>query len=109
MGIYPDIVFSTPDGRPLSAEGASYKDEIIITRSRPGVTTARRYKLVDEVVERSDCFCCSCGDREGSDMACRNHGHGLAGERPCEVHNMPGKPDEDGVMPESVQKARNRL
>lgn len=108
MGVYADVGFSTPDGQALSAEGASYKDEIIITRSLPGVKTIRRYKLAGETVERSDCFCCSCGDREGSDMACRNHGNGLAGERPCETHNMPGSTDDEGKIPDSVQKARGR-
>lgn len=52
----------------------------------------------------SECFCCSCGDRdrEGSDPFCRNHG--WAGERPCEKHGSPGKVDDDGKMPSSVEE-----
>ena len=56
-------------------------------------------------VERTDCFCCSC-DPESStqDGACRNHGYYAS--RPCEVHHMAGSPDDDGVMPISVQAQR---
>jgi len=38
--------------------------------------------------ERTTCYCCSCGEREGSDPYCRNHG--FAGERRCEKHRMRG-------------------
>jgi hypothetical protein len=106
MGIYPTILFTDERGRALSLEGASYRDEYWVTRTEPGLKTTRRYTMVQETVVRDDCFCCSCGEREGSDASCRNHGNGMAGERPCEVHNMPGAVDDDGEMPESVQ-ARN--
>jgi hypothetical protein len=106
MGIYPTILFTDERGRALSLEGASYRDEYWVTRTEPGLKTTRRYTMVQETVVRDDCFCCSCGEREGSDASCRNHGNGLAGERPCEVHKMPGAVDDDGEMPESVQ-ARN--
>lgn len=72
------------------------------------VTTIYQPILVIE--ERDDCFCCSCGEREGSDPACRSHGD--YGKRPCEEHGMPGYTWEDegggdsGVMPASVQAAR---
>lgn len=67
-----------------------------------------------EIRDRYACWCCSCGDREGSDPYCRNHG--FAGTRPCEQHGMEGAMvhpedwDEEGPphMPESVQKARAR-
>lgn len=61
-------------------------------------------------VQRITCFCCSCGDRPGSDPACRNHG--FAGLRPCEEHGTPGSVwDEDFEngprgMPDSVQVVR---
>ena len=65
-----------------------------------------------EECERTDCYCCSCGEREGSDAACRNHG--FAATRPCEKHNLPGQPwgEElvgspwEGTMPASVQQYR---
>lgn len=63
-----------------------------------------------EECERTDCYCCSCGDREGSDVACRNHG--WAATRPCETHNMPGQTwgeeagELEGKMPATVQQAR---
>lgn len=67
-------------------------------------------------VQRITCFCCSCGEREGSDPACRNHG--FAAVRPCEEHGTPGSvwdadtgdgeplPDWHNTMPESVQVIR---
>jgi hypothetical protein len=69
-------------------------------------------------VQRITCYCCSCGDREGSDPACRNHG--FAAVRPCEEHGTPGSvwdadmgdgeplPDWHDTMPESVQEVRKR-
>lgn len=60
------------------------------------------------VVSRDTCYCCSCSDNGYggaiNDPYCRNHG--WYGERPCELHNMPGASGEDGLMPESVQAAR---
>ena len=76
------------------------------TSSTPGVTRSRRIIALPWQEERTDCFCCSCGWVGGSDMFCRNHG--FAGERPCEVHGLPGQEDEDGVMPDSVQHERAR-
>jgi hypothetical protein len=76
----------------------------------PGLIRRRTVVAHEWVEERSNCFCCSCGDREGSDPACRNHG--FAATRPCETHNMPGSEwDEEmggGGMPESVQEIRRR-
>lgn len=56
----------------------------------------------------NQCLCCSCSDVSNlhiTDPYCRNHG--FAGSRPCEEHNSPGMPDEEGNMPESVQKRRS--
>lgn len=69
------------------------------------VRTVTRTKWTEH--ERTNCYCCSCGERENSDPYCRNHG--FAGQRPCEVHNLPGQTDEDGVMPASVQKVYRAL
>lgn len=74
----------------------------------PGYTNVRtvtRTKWAEH--ERTDCYCCSCGHREGSDPYCRNHG--FAGERACERHKLPGTPDEDGRMPVSVQERRKQI
>lgn len=75
------------------------------------------YKLTRQVtatqwveMERTDCYCCSCDDDDlGNyvDVFCRNHGY--AGERPCEVHNLPGTIDPDytpeqTTMHDSVQE-----
>jgi len=58
--------------------------------------------------ERINCFCCTCPDGGGpADPCCRNDG--WWGTRPCELHNMPGEVDEDGVMPASVQEYRQRV
>lgn len=103
MGIYPSILLTDERGRALTLEGASYRAEYWVTRTEPGLKTTRRYAMVEETIVRDDCFCCSCGDREGSDPSCRNHGNGLVGERPCEVHKMPGSVKDNGVMPSSVQ------
>ncbi len=79
----------------------------------PGLVRRRTVVAHEWTEERTECFCCSCGDREGSDAACRNHG--FAAKRPCERHNMPGSEWEDfgiegdtsvGTMPESVQAVR---
>jgi len=81
----------------------------------PGYKNSRTVTATKwELAERTDCYCCSCGVREGSDAACRNHG--FAAERPCETHNMPGKPwgaelegtPLEGTMPASVQVERIR-
>lgn len=81
--------------------------EVTIIVSEPGLEYRATLKPEDWTEVRTNCFCCSCGDMEGSDPACRNHG--FAATRPCELHNMPGSPwDDDGTMPESVQVARAR-
>lgn len=81
----------------------------------PGYIRSRTVTATPWVeTSRDDCFCCSCGEREGSDPACRNHG--WAAQRPCETHNLPGQPwDNDpetgamgGGMPLSVQAERAR-
>jgi hypothetical protein len=59
-------------------------------------------------VERTDCHCCSCSvDGFAVDPHCRNHGY--YGERPCELHNMPGTAGDDGIMPDSVQVANGEV
>lgn len=74
----------------------------------PGHTNVRTItRTAWTLHERTDCYCCSCGHREGSDPYCRNHG--FAAERPCEVHKMAGVPDEDGKMPVSVQQVYRDL
>lgn len=74
------------------------------TWNEPGITRTRVVTAPAWTEDRTDCFCCSCSEFGNSDPYCRNHG--FAGERPCETHNMPGTPDDDGVMPESVQAYR---
>lgn len=74
------------------------------TVTEPGITRTRQVTAGPWKVERTDCFCCSCGEEGGSDPHCRNHG--WVGERPCETHNMPGTLDDEGKMPASVQKVR---
>lgn len=89
------------------------KEQWTEVEETPGLIRRRNVLASEWVEERTDCFCCSCGDREGSDPACRNHG--FAAERPCETHNMPGSVWDDfgiegdtsvGTMPESVQAVR---
>lgn len=73
----------------------------------PGLIRRRQVIATEWVEIRSDCYCCSCGDREGADGACRNHG--WYGQRPCEKHGMPGYAWEGTEeMPESVQAERAR-
>ena len=87
-----------------------------------GLEITEVWQLVATFENRKNCFCCSCGDREGTDVACRNHG--WAAQRSCEKHGMPGQlwgeemcndlkhhgrqiHDEDctyGKMPKSVQE-----
>lgn len=60
-------------------------------------------------IERHTCFCCSCdhtGDYTGSDPDCRNHG--FDGQRPCEIHGLPGSPGDDGIMPSGVVETRKK-
>ena len=91
MGIYPTV---TRKGEQTGI--------LLTSVEEPGLKTLYIYELIATVVDRSDCFCCSCEDREGSDVFCRNHG--WFGARPCEKHDMPGKASEDGFMPLSIEK-----
>lgn len=100
MGIYPESKFQT-EGKYL----------VNIYNGFDGAITKTYYEPVLEITERKNCFCCSCPDGDGGDWACRNHGNGW-GERPCEVHNMPGygiDPDTEEEFPiASVQWVRFR-
>lgn len=102
MGIYPSRTYET-------------KGNVLYeTTEVPGLKTTRVFLLALEIEARDDCYCCSCGDDEHiyPDIYCRNHG--WAGERPCEVHKMPGSathdtPEGESTEPlESVQQYRRR-
>ncbi len=83
-----------PDGTETWVEDERWPGH---TRSRVVVAT------VWVETARDNCFCCSCScSFDNVDPYCRNHGWYVT--RPCEKHNMPGQPGEDGDMPESVQK-----
>jgi hypothetical protein len=102
MGIYPDRWnhdnYRLPDGG-----GEAW----IESERTPGLVRRRQVIATEWTEIRTDCFCCSCGEREGDDGACRNHGG--YGQRPCEKHNMPGQPWQDtDDMPESVQVYRRK-
>lgn len=90
MGIYPTTKYE-------SMEDGTFRRTV----REPGLTTILIMVPVLEIVERDNCYCCSCGDLAGSDPYCRNHG--WAGERPCKVHGMPGQEDDEDDMPDSVQ------
>lgn len=79
---------------------------LIVTSEYPGIKTITVWEPTLVIEDRTDCFCCSCGDREGSDSDCRNHG--WDGRRPCDEHGMPGQYDEDRCMPISVQAQARR-
>lgn len=110
MGIHREVKYIDADGRPLNGLEYAMGREVTVEVSEPGLTWTATLKPEDWTEERDDCFCCSCGDREGSDHACRNHGY--AGKRPCELHGMPGSTweaedgSDSGEMPASVQAAR---
>lgn len=107
MGIYPTDTFDKIPGSDWLVRTENWFD---------GTIKTTYYEPVLMIDVRTDCFCCSCGDREGSDPACRNHG--WAAKRPCEVHEMPGTVWDDAslpgegpdpwanTMPESVQEIR---
>jgi len=122
MGIYEDVTFyAEKDGKPVGPPCRNppiYSTSFVQVVSEPGIKRTRVFHVTTTEEVRTNCFCCSCGDREGDDAACRNHGsHGL---RPCEEHGMPGAGwddlfDADGtpdplnrVMPDSVQQERQR-
>lgn len=116
MGIYRETRYTDSDGRPLSSLAYAQGREVTIHVSEPGLEYTATLKPEDWTETRTDCFCCSCGDREGSDVACRNHG--FAAKRPCEAHGTPGSPwpvdfeNDDAIgpeqMPESVQAIRKQ-
>ena len=71
-----------------------------------GIETVTVFTPIAAFENRVACYCCTCGEREGSDAACRNHG--WAAVRPCLFHDMPGSEwDEEvgdaGQMPMSVE------
>jgi hypothetical protein len=95
MGIYPTVTWekqvrNAPDGS---------EEKVIVTRvhHEPGLEIIETFERVSVVENRTDCFCCTCGDRAGSDPACRNHGY--AGRRPCDIHNLPGQEWDDEMVP----------
>jgi len=99
MGLYPGGATREHERH---ANGTETWIEDIVT---PGLTRSRIVTAGVWIEHRTDCFCCSCDDELSTmDVFCRNHG--FAGSRPCEVHGMPGQPDDDGAMPASVQAAR---
>lgn len=100
MGIYPHR--RTHDHK-RSALGGEFWQE---TETEPGIIRRRSVQATPWVVERTDCYCCSCPEFGGADPACRNHGWAAA--RPCEVHQMSGSSWDDGTMPDSVQVVRAR-
>lgn len=80
----------------------------IETIQTPGLIRRRELVAGEWTEERTNCFCCSCNpDSPNHDPCCRHHG--WWGLRPCELHGMPGKEDDDGVMPVSVQEYRRRI
>ncbi len=110
MGVYPEYTFEGLDGSQYRTPPI-HLDAFVAVVSEPGLQRRVTYTMTERAEIRDNCYCCSCGDREGSDAACRNHG--FAGQRPCETHNMPGQEwgDEasselEGSMPESVQAER---
>lgn len=54
-----------------------------------------------EPVERTNCWCCSCGVLGRADASCREHG--FWGRRPCTVHGLDGEPSPEGVIPRSIE------
>lgn len=104
MGIYPTVRIER-----LTSPSSNEYDVLLRCITEPGLERVEIYRLEAVIVNRADCFCCSCGDREGSDLHCRNHG--WVGERPCETHDLPGMlahPEDYGetgepYMPRSVQ------
>jgi hypothetical protein len=97
MGVYPHV----------SWKEERHGDQLLLVRTttEPGLTVTEEFFRSSRVELRTDCYCCSCPEF-GGDPYCRDHG--FAGERPCAEHEMPGTPDEAGVMPVSVQMERKR-
>lgn len=82
MGIYPNLSYKEVRGRP----GA--ESQLHVVTEIPGYTRTVIYAALAVVEERTNCFCCSCGEY-AIDPACRNHG--WAATRPCGLHGMPGQ------------------
>lgn len=123
MGIYRNEAYAVD----VSRDG---EHQILVKTIDAGYGLIRTevYQLICSIDDRQTCFCCSCGYREGADVACRNHG--FAAMRPCEKHGMPGMPwgeemcddlelhqkqDADHLMacsmdkmPESVEQANKK-
>lgn len=103
MGIYPNVAYTRRG------------DELTVVTDTPGLKVVETFVLAGKTETRDDCYCCSCGEREGSDPFCRNHG--FAGKRKCETHCMPGDDyvvDYDTGIPTSepmlsVQAERARM
>lgn len=105
MGIY--AVESTRNHK-HHEDGTETWEEV---SSTPGLKIIRDITASAPREERTDCFCCTCGDYELNDAGCRNHG--FYGKRPCDIHNMPGQAwdQEPGdtsepVMPMPVREYR---
>lgn len=77
---------------------------LLVKISLPGIETVTVYQAVAVIENRTNCYCCTCPEVGGSDIHCRNHG--FVGERPCDIHDMPGAVDEDDKMPASVKTIR---
>jgi hypothetical protein len=93
----------------LNTSWKSQKDgSLLRIVSQPGIEEITVFAPVAEIEIRTNCYCCSCGEREGFDPYCRNHG--WAGTRKCEVHDVgPGDTqDEEGRPLGSVQQERAR-
>lgn len=107
MGIYPH---KTTKDHVRHEDGSETWTEVLDPMD--GSIRTRKITAEAPLIVWENCFCCSCGDREGSDHACRNHGSGH-GERPCDEHGTKGSEWTEevggGGMPESVQVERNRL
>jgi hypothetical protein len=101
-----------------------------ISREGPSEVITERRVALDAVYERVvvegdwrriqqlTCWCCTCGDREGSDAYCRNHG-ATFGERPCDIHGVQGstiidfdldtrEETDSGVYPDPVSVEREK-
>lgn len=110
MGIYAERYYEDENGHRISIPPRRTVPYVEVV-SEPGVVWKRTVTPSEWTEERTDCYCCSCGERVGSDPACRNHG--FAAKRPCDIHNLPGSEWDpefmdglEGVMPEPVSKAR---
>lgn len=95
MGIYPEV----------RIEIDNHRQTLTRTVHTPGLDQVFVYQLVARLEDRTDCYCCSCGEYVGTDSACRNHG--WYARRPCDIHDMPGEAWEDSdTMPASVSQSR---